>query len=55
MVFDSISSSIDEVPSINLSANGFVFKDFNVNHKDWLNYSGGTDISGELCSNFYLK
>ena len=38
-VFDSISSDIDEVLSINPSANGFVLGDFNVHHKDWLNYS----------------
>ena len=42
-VFDSISSNIDEVFSINPSANVFVFGDFNVHHKDWLAYSGGTD------------
>ena len=47
-VFDSISSNIDEVLSINPSANVFVLGDFNVNHKDWLTYSGGTDRSGEL-------
>ena len=41
--FDSISSNIDEVLSINPSANVFVFEDFNVHHKDWLTYSGGTD------------
>ena len=40
---DSISSNIDEVLSINPSANVFVFGDFNVHHKDWLNYSGGAD------------
>ena len=43
MVFDSISSNIDEVLSINPSANVFVFGDFNVHHKDCLTYSGGTD------------
>ena len=43
MVFDSISSNIDEVLLINPSANVFVFGDFNVHHKDWLTYSGGTD------------
>ena len=42
-VFDSISSKIDEVLSINPSANVFVFGDFNVHHKDWLTYSGGTN------------
>ena len=37
-VFDSISCKIDEVLSINPSANVFVFGDFNVHHKDWLTY-----------------
>ena len=53
-VFYSISSNIDEVISINSSANVFVFGDFNVHHKDWLTYSGGTDIPGELCYNFSI-
>ena len=48
--FHSISSNIDEVLLINLSANVFVFGDF-VHHKDWLTYSCGTDIYGELCYN----
>ena len=47
-VFDSISSNIDEVLSINPSANGFVFRDFSIHHKDWLTYSGGADRPGEL-------
>ena len=47
-IFDSISSNIDEVLSINPAANVFVFGDFNVHHKDWLTYSGGTDRPGEL-------
>ena len=51
-VFDSISSNIDEVLSINPSANVFVFGDFKVHYKDWLTYSGGTDQPGELCYNF---
>ena len=55
MVFDSISSNIDEVLSINSSANVFVFGDFNVHHKDWLTYSGGTDRPGELCYNFSIS
>ena len=42
-VFNSISSNIDEVLSINPSANKFVFGAFNVRHKDWIVYSGGTD------------
>ena len=55
MVFDSISSSIDDVLSINPSANVFAFGDFNVHHKDWLTYSGGTDRPGELCYNFSIS
>ena len=51
-VFDSISSNIDEVLSMNLSADVFVFWDFNVHYKEWLTYSGGTDRSDELCYNF---
>ena len=43
MIFYSISSNIDEVLLINPSANVFVFGDFNIHHKNWLNYSGGTD------------
>ena len=55
-VFDSISSNIDGILLINPSANVFVFEDFNVHHKDWLTYSGGTARPGELCYNFfYLK
>ena len=53
--FDSISSNIDEVLSINPSANVFVFGDFNIHHKDWLTYSGGTDRPGELCYNFSIS
>ena len=52
-VFDSISSNIDEVLSINPSA-VFVFEQFNVHHKDWLTYCGGTDQPGELCYNFFI-
>ena len=55
MVFDSVSSNIDEVLSINPSANVFVFGDFNVHHKDWPTYSGGTDRPGELCYNFSIS
>ena len=54
-VFDSISSNIDEVLSINPSANVFVFGEFNVYHKDWLTHSGGTDRPGELCYNFSIS
>ena len=55
MVFDAISSNIDKVLLINSSANGFVFGDFNVNHKDWLTYSDGTDWPGGLCYNFSIS
>ena len=54
-VFDSVSSNIDEVLSINPPANVFVFGDFNVHHKDWLTYSSGTDRPGELCYNFSIS
>ena len=37
LVFEAISSNIDEVLLINPSANGFG----NIHHKDWLTYSGG--------------
>ena len=47
-VFNSISSNIGEVLSINPSANVFVFGDFNVHHKDWLICSGGTDRPAKL-------
>ena len=53
-VFDSVSSNIDEILSINPSANVFVFGDFNIHHKDWLTYSGETDGPGELCYNFSI-
>ena len=55
-VFDSISSNIDVVLSINPSNNVFVFEDFNVHHKDWLTYSGGTDRPGDRLSyNFSIS
>ena len=52
--FDSISSNLDEVLSFNLSANVFVFGDFNVHYKDWLTYSDGTDLVNSVII-FYLK
>ena len=61
MVFGSVSSNIDlivssnKVLSINRSANFFVLGDFNVYHKDWLTYSGGTDQPGELYYNFSIS
>ena len=55
MGFDSISSNIDEVLSINPSANVFVFGEFNIHHKDWLTYFYGNDRSGELCYNLSIS
>ena len=54
-VFDSISSNIDKVLSINPSADVFVFRDFDVHHKDWLTYSGGTDRPGGPCYDFVIS
>ena len=54
-VFYSISSNIDEVLSINPSANVFFFGNFNTHHKDWLTNSGKTDRPGELCYNFSIS
>ena len=31
-----------------------VFGGFDVHHKDWLTYSGGTDRPGEICYNFLI-
>ena len=53
-IFDSISSNIDEVLSINPTAI-FVFGDLIIHHTDWLNYSGETDQSVELCCNFSIS
>ena len=53
-VFDSISSYIDDVLSINPSA-CLSLEIFNTNDKDWLTYSGGTDRPGELCYNFSIS
>ena len=55
MVFDSVSSKIDKVLSINPSANVFAFGDFYVHHKDWLSYFGETDRPGEFCYNFSIS
>ena len=49
VVFYSSSSNIDEVLSISPYFTAFVFKEFNIHHKDQLTYSGGTDGPGELC------
>ena len=52
MVFDLISSNIDEVFLTKPSTNAFVFGDFIVHHKDWPTYSVGTDGPCEVCYNF---
>ena len=54
-VFNSISSNIDEVSSINRSANVFTFGGFNVHHKDWLTCSGGTNQLGQFCYTFSIS
>ena len=51
MVFDYISEALSTNPSDNV----FVFGDFNIHHKDWFTYSGGTDRSGKLCYNFSIS
>ena len=53
-VYDSLSSNIDEIPPINLSANVFLFADFDFHHKDKLTYSCGVDRPGELYYNFSI-
>ena len=55
MGFDVISSNIEEVLLIIRSANVFVFGDFNVDHKDWLAYSGRTGRFGEPSYNFSIS
>ena len=55
MVFDSISSNIDEVLLINPFANVLVFGDLNFHHQDWLTYSGGTGRPGEFWYNFSIS
>ena len=50
--FDVVLSNRGEVRSVIPSAYVYVFRDFNVHHKDFLTYSGGTDRPGELCHNF---
>ena len=46
---------IDEILSMNPSANLFVFGDCNIHHKAWLTYSGGTDKCVKLCYNFSIS
>ena len=53
--FDSIWSNIDKFLSTNPSANVFVFRDFNIRHKDYLTYSGWIDRPGELHCSFSVS
>ena len=55
MVFDSISSNIDEVLLVNPFANVFIFGEFNAHPKDWLTYSGRTDRPDELYYSFSIS
>ena len=48
-IFYAISSNIDEARSVRPSVNVFVFGDFNVHHRDWLN---SFDRTVKLCYNF---
>ena len=48
-------SNIHEVLLINPSDNVIVVGDFNIDHKDWLTYSGGTYRPGEFCYNFPIS
>ena len=52
-VFAAISSEIDGVLSIILSI--CLWRLYNVHHKDWLTYCGGTDRPGEFCHNFSIS
>ena len=54
-VFGVISSNINRVLSINSSPKVFFFGDFNLHHKDWLNYSGGIDRPDEYFHNFCMS
>ena len=54
-VFDAILSNMNQLLLINLSANVFVFEDYNVPNTGWLTYAGGTDRPGELYYNFSIS
>lgn len=54
-VFDAILSNINEIPSINLSANVVLFGDLSVYNKDSLSYSDGNDRPVVLCYNFSVS
>ena len=54
-VFDAILSNINEILSINLSANVVLFGDLSVYNKDSLSYSDGNDRPVVLCYNFSVS
>ena len=53
-VLDAVSTNIDRVLSKHLTANVFVFGDFNVHHSEWLKYSHGTYQPVEYFFNFTI-
>ena len=54
--FESVSSNIDEVLSINSSDNVCASEDFNAHHKDWwVTYSSRTDTLGRVSYNFSIS
>ena len=53
--FEQFLMSFHQALWINPSGNVFTFRDLNVSHNFWLNYSGGTDRPGELCSTFSVS
>ena len=53
--FDAISINMQEILSVNPSANVVVFGDFNVHHKHWMTYSGRTDWPSKSCHNFFIS
>ena len=55
MAFDSVSSNIDGVLLINPSAHVLIFLDINIDHMDWLAYTGETDRPGEFCYSFSIS
>ena len=53
--FEQFLMSFHQALWINPSGNVFTFRDLNVSHNFWLNYSGGTDRPGELFYFFCVK
>ena len=57
MVFNAVSSNIDEILLINPSANVFVFGNWNIHHTECLTYSGRTDrlVNSVIISNGLIQ